>query len=146
MVNLVPADWFGQQFVYCVPGNSSGTEIWLSSLTDNAKPVKLVSSAADKMHANFSPTGQLLAYTSNESGKFEVKVITVPPSDRVWTVSTTGGYEPRWRADGREIYYLSPDRKLMAVDVGAGPAFGPRLVKIPVGPVYGTVGSRSGLP
>ena len=76
------------------------------------------------MHANFSPDGHLLAYTSNESGKFEVYVQTFPPSDRVWPVSTNGGYEPRWRADGREIYYLSPDRKLMAVEVGPGPSFG----------------------
>lgn len=39
-------------------------------------------------------------------------------------VSINGGYEPRWRADGREIYYLSEDRKLMAVSVGPGPSFG----------------------
>jgi Tol biopolymer transport system component len=124
MLNLTPTDWFGQQIVYSVPGNSSGTEMWLFPVTENAKPVKLVSSTADKMHANFSPNGRLLAYTSNESGKFEVKVQTVPLSDRVWTVSTNGGYEPRWRADGREIYYLSSDRNLMAVEVGAGPSFG----------------------
>ena len=65
-----------------------------------------------------------MAYTSNESGRFEIYVETVPRSDRKWPVSTNGGYEPRWRADGREIYYLSEDRKLMAVSVGAGPSFG----------------------
>jgi hypothetical protein len=65
-----------------------------------------------------------VAYTSNESGKFEVYVETVPRSDRKWPVSTNGGYEPRWRADGRELYYLSEDRTLMAVPVGAGPSFG----------------------
>ena len=52
-------------------------------------------------------------------------VQTLPLSDRKWLVSTAGGYEPRWRGDGREIYYLSEDRKLMAVAVGAGPSFGP---------------------
>jgi hypothetical protein len=76
------------------------------------------------MHGNFSPDGHLVAYTSNESGKFQVYVQTLPKSDKKWPVSTTGGYEPRWRADGREIYYLSEDRKLMAVAVGAGPSFG----------------------
>ena len=45
-------------------------------------------------------------------------------SDKKWTISTGGGYEPRWRGDGGEIYYLSEDRKLMAVSVGAGPSFG----------------------
>ena len=75
------------------------------------------------MHGNFSPDGQLVAYTSNESGKFQVNVQTLPLSDKKWQVSTNGGYEPRWRADGREIYYLSEDRKLMAVAVGAGTVF-----------------------
>ena len=44
--------------------------------------------------------------------------------NQVLQVSTAGGYEPRWRGDGREIYYLSEDRKLMAVPVDAGPSFG----------------------
>jgi hypothetical protein len=76
------------------------------------------------MHGNFSPDGHLLAYTSNESDQFEVHVETLPRSDRKLLVSTAGRYEPRWRANGREIYYLSEDRKLMAVPVGAGPSFG----------------------
>ncbi len=77
------------------------------------------------MHGNFSPDGNLVAYTSNASGgKFEVYVETLPRSDRKIPVSNNGGYEPRWRADGREIFYLSEDRKLMAVSVGPGPSFG----------------------
>jgi hypothetical protein len=52
-----------------------------------------------------------------------VYVETVPQSDRKWPVSTAGGYEPRWRADGREIYYLSGDQKLMVVSVREGPSF-----------------------
>jgi hypothetical protein len=75
------------------------------------------------MHANFSPDGRFLAYSSNESGRFEVYVQTFPLSDQKWQVSTSGGYEPRWRRDGREIYYLSEDRKLMAVSISAGPIF-----------------------
>ena len=51
-------------------------------------------------------------------------VQTFPPSDRKWQVSTAGGYEPRWRCDSREIYYLSEDRKLMTVSVEPGPSFG----------------------
>ena len=83
-----------------------------------------ITSPADQLHGAFAPNGHLVAYTSNESGKFEVYVETVPPSDRKWPVSTGGGYEPRWRADGGEIYYLAEDRKLMAVSVGTGPSFG----------------------
>lgn len=89
------------------------------------------------MHANFSPDGRFVAYSSNETGRFQVYVQTFPLSDRKWQVSTDGGYEPRWRADGREIYYLSDDRKLTAVSVGAGPSFAvPKALfqaRVPVG-------------
>ena len=82
------------------------------------------------MHANFSPDGRYIAYTSNESGRYDVYVEPLPQSDRKWPISPNGGYEPRWRADGREIYYLSEDRKLMAVSVSSGAVpFGvPRLL------------------
>jgi eukaryotic-like serine/threonine-protein kinase len=76
------------------------------------------------MHANFSPDGRSIAYTSNESGRYDVYVETLPLSDRKWPISTNGGYEPRWRADGQEIYYLTEDRRLMAVQVSPGPVFG----------------------
>jgi hypothetical protein len=70
-----------------------------------------------------------VAYTSSESGRFEIHLQTFPRSDRQWTISTEGGYEPRWRADGREIYYLSADQKLMVVSVGPGPSFsGPKAL------------------
>ena len=97
--------------------------LWLLPLTGDRKPFKFFDSSSDEMQGNFSPDGRFVAYSSNESGRFEVYVQTFPRSDRKWPVSTNGGYEPRWRGDGREIYYLSDDRKLMAVSVGAGPSF-----------------------
>ena len=98
----------------------AGNDLWLIPLVNDLKAEKFFASPAAEMHGNFSPDGHLVAYTSNESGRFEVYVETVPRSDRKWPVSTNGGYEPRWRADGGEIYYLSEDRNLMAVPVGAG--------------------------
>jgi hypothetical protein len=99
--------------------------------------VKFIASPGEQMHGNFSPDGRLVAYTSNESGRFEVYVETVPQSDHKWSVSAGGGYEPRWRADGREVYYLSEDRKLVAVGVDPGPSFGiPQALfqtQVPVG-------------
>jgi Tol biopolymer transport system component len=123
-VNMVPSDWSpdGRHIVYSAP-TASGYDLWLMPLTGDRKPVRFLTSPSDQLHANFSPDGHLVAYTSNESGRFEVWVQTFPLSDRKWLVSTNGGYEPRWRGDGREIYYLSEDRKLMAVAVGAGPSF-----------------------
>ena len=96
-------------------------DVWLLPLGDNKKPFVLVGSRSDQMHANFSPDGRFIAYTSNESGRYQVYVETLPLSDRKSLISTNGGYEPRWRADSREIYFLSEDRQLMAVPVSTGP-------------------------
>ena len=118
---LIPTDWSADGR-WLVAG--AGNDLWLLPLVNDLKAEKFFASPAAEMHGNFSPDGHLVAYTSNESGRFEVYVETVPRSDRKWPVSTNGGYEPRWRADGGEIYYLSEDRNLMAVPVGAGPSFG----------------------
>ncbi len=120
---LAPSDWSpdGRDILFAAPGAGSGYDLWLWSLTGEKKLKRFLGSPYDKIHGNFSPDGKLVAYSSNESGRFEVHVQTFPRSDRQWQVSTGGGSEPRWRRDGREIYYLSEDRKLMAVAVGAGP-------------------------
>jgi eukaryotic-like serine/threonine-protein kinase len=125
-LNLIPTDWShdGRNVIFSAPAPGSENDLWLWPVTEGEKPAKLIASPANQMHGNFSPAAGLVAYTSSETGKFEVYVETIPRSDRRWVVSTSGGYEPRWRADGREIYYLSNDRKLMAVTVGAGLTFG----------------------
>jgi len=123
--NFVCSDWSpdGRYVIASVPQQMTGDDLWLIPMVGDKKPFKFLGPPADQIHGNFSPDGHLVAYTSNESGRFQVYVQTFPLSDRKWPVSTDGGYEPRWRGDGREIYYLSEDRKLMAVSVGAGPAF-----------------------
>jgi Tol biopolymer transport system component/predicted Ser/Thr protein kinase len=130
---IINTDWSpdGKNILFSVPDPETGMDLWMLPLLGDRRPVKFLASPATEMHGNFSPDGHLVAYTSNESesGKFQVYVQTIPLSDKKWQVSTSGGYEPRWRADGREIYYLSEDRKLMAVDVGPGPSFGiPRIL------------------
>ena len=118
---LILTDWSpdGRHLI-----GGSGNDLWLIPLEPGGKPEKFITTPGAKMHGNFSPDGRLVAYTLNESGRFEIYAETVPRSDRKWPVSTNGGYEPRWRADGREIYYLSEDRTLMAVPVEPGPHFG----------------------
>jgi len=121
---MIPWDWSpdGRYLLYSVIGSDAG--LWLLPQSGDRKPIKFLSAPGNQLHGNFSPNGKLVAYSSNESGRFEVLVQTIPLSDQQWIVSTAGGDMPRWRADGRELYYLSLDRKLMAVPVGPGPSFG----------------------
>jgi serine/threonine protein kinase/Tol biopolymer transport system component len=113
----------GQSILLSAPSQSTGYDIWLLQTTPAAVFRPFIEGTGDQLQGNFSPDGRLIAYASNEAGRFEVYVQTFPPSEQKWQVSTAGGTEPRWRRDGQEIYYLSPDRKLMSVSVAKGPAF-----------------------
>ncbi len=73
--------------------------------------------------AQFSPDGRWVAYASNESGSMEVYVAPFPGGNGKWQVSSGGGQEPRWRKDGRELFYLSRDSKMMAAPVSMGASF-----------------------
>ena len=118
--NMVPTDWSADGKFVALATNAP-SDIWLASTGPDKAPARVVGSIGEQMHANFSPDGRFLAYTSTESGRrVDVYVETLPPSDRKWPISNDGGYEPRWRSDGKEIYYLSRDGVLMAVPVSAG--------------------------
>jgi hypothetical protein len=75
----------------------------------------------DENVGRFSPDGQWVAYDSNESGRYEIYVRRFSPGEvsgtGKWPVSTGGGEQPRWRGDGKELFYLGPDRRMMAVEV-----------------------------
>ena len=120
--NLITTDWSSDGKHLAVATNTP-SDIWLVSVAGNSPPMRLVRSVGDQMHANFSPDRRFIAYTSNESGqRHDVYVETLPSSDRKWSISVEGGYEPRWRADGKEIYYLARDGTLMAVPMATGAA------------------------
>jgi hypothetical protein len=87
------------------------------------KPIPFLVTPADETDATFSPDTKWIAYSSDESGQREVYVQGFVP-DQVPAagiskslISTAGGAKPQWRADGRELYYLAPDGKMMAVSV-----------------------------
>jgi len=67
--------------------------------------------------ARFSPDGRWVAYQSSESGRFEIYVRPFPELGGLWQVSTSSGIQPRWRRDGRDLYYIAPDGKLMGVPI-----------------------------
>jgi Tol biopolymer transport system component len=86
---------------------------------------------ADETFGQVSPDGKWIAYSSDESGRREVYVQGFAPDQTPaaavgkWPISTEGGDKPRWRHDGKELYYIAPDRKLMAVPLTPGPTFTP---------------------
>jgi len=125
-IGYAATDWSpdGQTILFTVPSRASGYDVWMLPPSAEGKPTPLLQFPGDQAHGSFSPDGKLVAYSSNESGKFEVYVQTFPLSERKVQVSTAGGFEPRWNRDGREIYYIAPDGKLMAVSVSPGLAFG----------------------
>ena len=77
----------------------------------------------NERQAQFSPDGKYIAYVSDKSGSAAVYVQTFPSSGSEWRISAGGGAQPRWRHDGRELFYLASDRKLMAVDITLSPSF-----------------------
>jgi len=71
----------------------------------------------DERCGQFSPDGRWVAYQSNESGRTEVYVRPFPGQGAQWQISTAGGSWPRWKSDGQELYYLSPDSQMMAARI-----------------------------
>ncbi|HLL75094.1 MAG TPA: protein kinase [Pyrinomonadaceae bacterium] len=93
------------------------SDLWVLPLFGERRPEPFVRTDFQEASGRFSPDGRWIAYTSNESGRFEVYVQSFPASGGKWQVSNGGGGSPRWRRDGRELFYLSADGKLMAVEV-----------------------------
>jgi Tol biopolymer transport system component len=98
-------------------------ELWYLTVSDRqARP--LMQSQWLIRNAQFSPDGKFVAYASSETGNWEVYVSPFPNFSSRWQISRgEGGEEPRWRRDGRELFYLAPDGRLMAVDVKSGQSF-----------------------
>jgi eukaryotic-like serine/threonine-protein kinase len=97
---------------------TSGWDIWKAPLDGTGEPAAVVQSDFDERSALLSPDGKWLVYIGNSSGSFEVYVSPFPGPGATVQVSTRGGAQPRWRSDGRELFYVALDGKLMATSVG----------------------------
>jgi serine/threonine protein kinase len=85
--------------------------------------VPLLNSKANETNGQISPDGKWVAYASDESGAWEIYVSSFPGAVGKWQVSRGGGTEPRWRGDGKEIFYIALNGILMAVPVNDGSGF-----------------------
>jgi len=97
-------------------------ELWCYSLAEGKSRIYIKGPSVVK-NAQFSPDGKYVAYATNETGDWEIYVSPFPEASSKWQVSRGGGEEPRWRGDEKELFYVSPDGKLMATNVKLGASF-----------------------
>ncbi len=112
----------GRFLLYAILGPAAApnsNDVWVLPLSGDRKPFPFVESPAfAELRSQFSPDGRWVAYASNESGRFEVYLKPFPGPGGKFLVSTAGGHDPRWRRDGKELFYVS-EKQMMAVTVAA---------------------------
>ena len=117
---IAPYSWSpdGRFLIYSRRDPVTAGDLWVLPLDGKQKPSVFVNSKFEERLAQFSPDGRWVAYTSDESGRNEVYLRPFPASSGQFPVSILGGTAPRWRKDGKELFYIAPDGRLMAVTVG----------------------------
>jgi Tol biopolymer transport system component len=121
------SDWSrdGKYLLFHTMANLGDMDIWAMPLAGDHTPFPVVKTGASELTGHFSPDGRFVAYMSNESGRQEIYVVSFPPGSNAgkWMISKGTLGMPRWRADGREIFYLSQDGWMMGAPVEAGTVF-----------------------
>jgi serine/threonine protein kinase len=125
----ITMDWSrdGRYILYRQMGQKTGMDLWVLPLSgpDALKPFAVLESPFNEGGGRFSPDGKWLAYNSNETGVNQIYVRGFTPaasgSGEKWQISQNGGLDVRWRGDGRELYWVSPDGKIWAADILTGP-------------------------
>jgi Tol biopolymer transport system component len=109
---------------------SGKISVWVLPFSGDRNPYAFVETQFNAQMAKFSPDGRWVAYVSNDSGNDDVYVAPFPgPGGRV-QVSMGGGSQPRWRQNGRELFFLSPDKAVMAAEIAESQEGGLRVVAI----------------
>ncbi len=103
---------------HIAPEAQGKTSIWVLPMFGDHKAYPLISNDFNSTLSQFSPDGHWVAYDSNESGRDEIYAVAFPNPTARFQISTAGGANVQWRADGKELYYTDPDNKIMAVDIG----------------------------
>lgn len=112
-------DWSndGRYIIYERTHETTKSDLWILPLDRTQEPMPFLASENSEYHAQFSPDGRWIAYTSDQTHRREVYLKGFPPSQGTWQISTQGGYQPRWSEDGHSIYYISAERDLMRVSL-----------------------------
>jgi len=120
-----PSDWSrdGKYVLYYTVDPKTKADIWTVPMSGERKPTPFLQTEFNETNAFFSPDGRWVAYNSDESGTPEIYVRPFPPAGGKWQVSTQGGVQPAWRSDGKELYYVALDGKIMAAEVKPGSVF-----------------------
>jgi Tol biopolymer transport system component len=120
----------GRFIVYTEVDPKTKYDLWVlptEGAAADRKPVPFLKTEFNELFGQLSPDSHWMAFTSDRSGRREVYVRPFPPGDGEWTISIAGGEEPRWRGDGKELFFEAADGKMMAVPVkavaGAKPSF-----------------------
>jgi serine/threonine protein kinase len=125
--DAIPTSWSAddQQILFMyLRENKMGSDFELVSVSDG-KHSPFLPGQGHKKNGQISPDGKWLAYASDESGDWEIYVTTFPGGAGKWQLSRGGGTEPRWRGDGKEIFYLAPQGMITAVPVSTSDTFSP---------------------
>ena len=114
--NFTVASWSrANVMIFNVFNKDKASDLWTMSMSGDRTPKVFLSSTHSELNGTFSPDSRWVAYQSNASGRYEILVRPFPNKDPAQTVSRDGGMYPRWRGDGKELFFLSPDWTMMAV-------------------------------
>ena len=114
-----PVSWSpdGRYVLYVTNNERTSNDIWVLLRDGTGSPYPYLHTAASENWASFSPDGRWVAFSATDSGQPEVYVAPFPAASRRWRISADGGSQARWRRDGKEIYYVAPNRTLMSAQI-----------------------------
>jgi Tol biopolymer transport system component len=117
-----PWDWStdGKFILYTENSPDTNRDVWVLLLESEQKPYPLFNTQFNESFAKFSPDGHWVAYLSSDTGNDELYVVRFDNPRERMRVSTAGASQPRWRRDGKELFYVGSDNRLMAVPVKTG--------------------------
>ena len=107
----------GRFVLYQSISPSRATHLWAVTVAGDREPIAIAQTSFQETNGRFSPDSGWISFQSNETGRAEIYVQRFPGAGGKGQVSTNGGTDPKWRRDGREIFFLAPDNRLMSVSI-----------------------------